>query len=133
MTELLNYDDVLSCALQGRDLWLEKCLDTYSLVVLDCGIPEFERLCGRAEEKARANPNEWIAIVSPRLPALNSCVGIEASDDEIDKILGLYSLYDFTPRLAVASLDRPAGRKLGNLLDSGVAALDELIDTILGM
>ena len=48
-------------------------------------------------------------------------------------LLGLYSLYDFTDKLIVGSFDMPFGRKFRNLLDSGVAAEEELIgDVILG-
>ena len=55
------------------------------------------------------------------------------SEEISDNILALYSLYAFTDKLIVGSFDLPHGRKLRNLLDSGIATEDELInDVILG-
>ncbi|CAM3691750.1 hypothetical protein COLU111180_03150 [Cohnella lubricantis] len=48
-------------------------------------------------------------------------------------LLTLYSLYEFTDKLIIGSLDLPHGRKLRNLLESGIATEEELInDVILG-
>jgi hypothetical protein len=47
--------------------------------------------------------------------------------------LALYSLFEFTDKLIIGSFISPSGRKLLNLLDSGVATEDDLInDVILG-
>jgi hypothetical protein len=49
-------------------------------------------------------------------------------------LLALYSLYAFTDKLIVGSFDLPHGRKLRNLLDSGTADEETLInDVILGV
>lgn len=49
------------------------------------------------------------------------------------QLLSLYSRYDFTDKLIIGSLDYPHGRKLRNLLESGISTEDELInDVILG-
>ena len=50
-----------------------------------------------------------------------------------EDLLALYSLYAFTDKLIIGSFDLPHGRKLRNLLDSGIATEEELInDVILG-
>ena len=49
------------------------------------------------------------------------------------EVIALYSLYAFTDKLIIGSFDLPYGRKLRNLLESGVATEYELIsDVILG-
>jgi hypothetical protein len=53
------------------------------------------------------------------------------SRDEADGIVSLYSMYEFTDKLIVCSFDVPHGRKLRNLLDSGVATMDTLIDSVI--
>ena len=64
---------------------------------------------------------------------LGGCRGTVIEGRQADGILSLYSLYAFTDKLIIGSFDEPHGRKLRNLLDSGVAAEEELInDVILG-
>ena len=63
----------------------------------------------------------------------NRC-GTIIEGEQAEEILKLYSLYAFTDKLIIGSFDLPYGRKLRNLLDSGIATKDELInDVILGM
>lgn len=52
--------------------------------------------------------------------------GREARD-----IINLYSLYAFTDKLIIGSFDLPHGRKLRNLLDSGIATEEELISEVI--
>jgi hypothetical protein len=57
---------------------------------------------------------------------------IEYDNDDLD-LYTLFSLYEFTDKLIIGSFDFPPGRKLRNLLDSGIATEDKLInDLILG-
>jgi len=59
------------------------------------------------------------------------CAVIEGS--QATEIITLYSLYAFSDKLIIGSLDLPHGRKLRNLLDSGYSTETELInDVILG-
>ena len=59
--------------------------------------------------------------------------GLILDGHEAQAILALYSLYAFSDKVIVGSLDLPHGRKLRNLLDCGMATDDELInDVILG-
>jgi len=62
----------------------------------------------------------------------NRC-GVIVEGEQAEQLLNLYSLYAFTDKLIIGSLDLPHGRKLRNLIDSGVATEVELInDVILG-
>jgi len=59
--------------------------------------------------------------------------GMVIEGRQAERLLDLYSLYAFTDKLIIGSFDLPRGRKLRNLLDSGTATEDELInDVILG-
>ena len=59
--------------------------------------------------------------------------GIIIEGERAEQLLNLYSLYKFTDKLIIGSFDLPHGRKLRNLLDSGIATESELInDVILG-
>jgi len=64
---------------------------------------------------------------------LGSRRGIIIEGERAIRLIKLYSLYAFTDKLIIGSLDLPYGRKLRNLLESGIATEDELInDVILG-
>jgi len=64
---------------------------------------------------------------------LNGRKGLIIDDENTESWLMLYSLYAFTDKLIIGSLDLPNGRKLRNLLECGIATYDELInDVILG-
>ena len=59
--------------------------------------------------------------------------GIVVETKTARELIQLYSLYSFSDKLIIGSLDLPYGRKLRNLLESGIATEDELInDVILG-
>lgn len=62
---------------------------------------------------------------------LGSRRGIIIEGEPAEDLLTLYSLYEFTDRLIIGSFDLPHGRKLRNLLDSGVATEDELINNVI--
>ena len=48
-----------------------------------------------------------------------------------DELIALYSLYCFTDKLIIGSFDLPPGRKLRNLLNSGIATEAELINNVI--
>ena len=53
--------------------------------------------------------------------------------EQAERLLEWYSLYAFTDKLIIGSFCLPNGRKLHNLLSSGIATEEELInDVILG-
>ena len=57
--------------------------------------------------------------------------GIVIEGRQAADLLALYSLYAFTDKLVIGSLDLPYGRKLCNLLHSGVTTEEELIRDVL--
>ena len=46
-------------------------------------------------------------------------------------LVRLYELYEFSSKIIIGSFDAPYGRKLRNLLDSGIADEDVLIDDVI--
>jgi hypothetical protein len=73
---------------------------------------------------------------NPRLRAafikkLGDRHGIIIEGEQAEELLRLYSLYAFTDKLIIGSFDLPYGRKLRNLLESGIATEDELIDDVI--
>jgi hypothetical protein len=55
---------------------------------------------------------------------------INCDNDDLD-LCSLFSLYEFTDKLIFGSFDFPPERKLRNLLDSGVATEEELINEVI--
>ena len=47
------------------------------------------------------------------------------------EIITLYSMYAFSSKIIIGSLDLPHGRKLRNLLDGGLATEEELVNDVL--
>jgi len=46
-------------------------------------------------------------------------------------LLKLYELYEYSGKVIIGSFDQPWGRKLRNLLDTGIADADTLIDDVI--
>lgn len=72
------------------------------------------------------NPSEGIASAFKR--KLGHCKGMIIEGEAARQILALYSLYEFSDKIIIGSFDEPYGRKLRNLLNSGVATEEELIN-----
>ena len=104
-------------SLFGAVLWQGKCLDSVDFVLL---LPH-------------TNTHLNALLRSAFTLKLGDRRGVVIEGEQADELLALYSLYAFTDELIIGSLDLPHGRKLQNLLDSGVATEEELInDVILG-
>ena len=107
----------IDCLSVARAYWRDHDLDRFDHVLLLPGIDE------ALNERLRA------AFAAK----LGDCRGTIIEGRQADELLSLYSLYAFTGKLIIGSFDEPPGRKLRNLLDSGVATEEELInDVILG-
>ena len=78
------------------------------------------------ESDARLNDKIRSAFISK----LGNRRGVILENDDARYLLELYSLYAFTDKLIIGSFDLPNGRKLGNLLESGVATEDEVIQLL---
>jgi hypothetical protein len=57
--------------------------------------------------------------------------GIIIEGQQTDDLLTLYSLYAFTDKLIIGSFGPPHGRKLRNLIDSGIATEETLINDVI--
>ena len=57
--------------------------------------------------------------------------GVVIKGNSAKEIIKLYSLYAFTDKLIIGSFDLPYGRKLRNLLDSGIATEETLINNVI--
>ena len=98
-----------------RDYWRDNDLDRYYRILL---LPETDealnaRMCAAFEAK------------------FGDCSIMVIEGEAARQILTLYSLYEFTDKLLIGSFDLPNGRKLRNLLDSGIATEEELINDVL--
>ena len=72
-------------------------------------------------------------IISAFNDKLNGRSGTIIQGKQAMELIGLYSVYAFTDKVIVGSFREPHGRKLLNLLNSGIATEEELInDVILG-
>lgn len=65
------------------------------------------------------------------LNKLKNRKGIIIHGEEARQLLLLYSLYEFSGNIIIASFDQPYGRKLQNLLVNGIGTEEELINDVL--
>jgi hypothetical protein len=105
-------------ARRAKQYWFGSSLDTREFVLILPGADRATNIRVRAAFAARLGRRRGIVI---------------ESEQAANELLDLYSLYAFTDKLIIGSFDLPYGRKLRNLLDSGAATEEELInDVILG-
>jgi hypothetical protein len=125
-------DSAVDWARRGREYWLERRLDEYDIVLLlphaDAELNGFMLRALRARLGRGGLRAVVLAVAAVEESPLYETEPI--SDDISQCILTLYSMYAFTSRLIVGSFTQPSGRKLKNLLDSGVATALELADTV---
>jgi len=110
-----EYNEIVN---KARKYWLDEKLDEYGFVLLLPGTDDAlnERIKTAFEAK------------------LCGAAGISIHSESARLLTSLYSLYNFSDKVLIGSFDEPYGRKLRNLIDSGVAMEDELInDVILGV
>lgn len=102
---------------RARAYWQSNNLDSYEFVLLlPAGDAAFnERFQAVFEQK------------------LNGRRGTVIEGEAAQELVQLYELYEFSGKIIIGSFDAPYGRKLRNLVESGVANEDMLInDVILG-
>ena len=113
-----QYENIIRKAVR---YWHEKNLEEYDYILL---LPDEDKAFS---ERVRAAFNV-------KLQRCSDISGISIDGDAAMQLVMLYSLYNFSNSVLIGSFDEPYGRKLRNLLDSGVATEDELInDVILGV
>jgi len=99
-------------------LWVREGLDGFDYVL---ALPDGDRVSG-------------VRVFSAFNAKLGARRGKVVTGEQAEALVRLYSLYAFADKLIVGSLDLPPGRKLRNLLGSGVATEAQLIeDVILGV
>ena len=99
------------------NIWEDKISDDVDFVLLLPG------------DDVRFN-NRLCAAFSAKL---GNRTGVVVEGSDADLLLSLYSLFAFSDKLIIGSLNQPYGRKLVNLISSGVATEEEAInDAILG-
>jgi hypothetical protein len=95
----------------------------------DSGLCDYDYVLLLPQNDLRLN----VLLRSAFIHKLGDRRGIVIEGAQAEELLTLYSFYAFTNKLIVGSFDLPHGRKLRNLLDSGIATEEELInDVILG-
>ena len=132
----------LNDAESGKVYWQAHGLDEYDIVLLinqkdnhldEMLISALRTTLHRLALKKGGNYPQVVVLSTSPIGKCEYFASLLLSEELADSILGLYSLYAFTDKLIIGSFDLPHGRKLRNLLDSGIAAKEELIyDVILG-
>ena len=125
----------MELAESGRRFWLEALLDDYDYVFMlphtDNGLNG--RFLSALEQKlSKSGSNPKLIILG--LDARDDCdfyVYKQINIEVVENILALFDLYRFTDKLIIGSFVEPFGRKLRNLLKTGVVSEDDLIDIIL--
>ncbi len=120
---------------QGRDFWRDRRLDEYDTVLLllplekdltESLLAALEENLRRMAEKDGQPPRAIVLAAAPaRESELYSVSPV--SETEADNLLFLYSMYEFSGKLVIGSLDLPWGRKARNLLNGGIALGPDLI------
>lgn len=124
---------------RGLAFWCKNDLDAYSRVlILPDGNGSLASIAMGLLADMQTLPAKDLKPIAIVAAAPISCipgiVWITASKDEMDCIITLYSMYEFTDKLVFVSFDKPYGRKLHNLFETGIAGEKELTaDVILGV
>ena len=112
-----SYQLAQKLSVKGLKYWRNSNLDEYKYILLLPGTDEV------------VNTHIKAAFES----MLCGDNGISICGEAARQLTALYSLYKFSDNVLIGSFDEPAGCKLRNLLNSGVATEDVLIsDVILG-
>lgn len=127
-------------AQKGRAFWLEHNLDKYHRILM---LPEENGpLAVQVMDMLREKPASMQGLTAPNQNLL-ACLAtvsfvqvpgidwIHVTKEEAEGLLILYSMYEFTDKLIFVSHDQPYGRKLYNLLETGIASEEELTDEII--
>jgi len=124
----------------GRRFWCENNMDRFDriLVLPDDNIRLHDAILLIYEEKLKkqkaAGVDTDVAVLA-FVPVHASTMYeiIKVTRDEVNNIISLYSMYEFTGKLIIGSFCCPKGRKLENLLNNKIASEYVLIhDVILG-
>ena len=113
----------------ARAFWVDNEFDRYEYVVLLLCTDLSESVLSCLYKNLRGHQ---VLVLTPWATPYSHKYLVRTISKEIAiGIVTLYSLYAFTDRLIICSLDLPYGRKLRNLIDSGIETEDELVNGII--
>ncbi len=133
-------ENLVKQAEKARKYWFENLLDEYDYILL---LPENDErmnkiMCGAFERKLKviidANRDRIpkAVVLSRALPETSMyCAAVTVSEEIAEGLLSLYCMFEFTDKLIIGSFDLPYGRKLRNLLNSGITSETELINSVI--
>ena len=99
----------------ARAYWLDNKFDEADFVLL---LPQ-ENTCLN---------NLFRSVFETKLKERN---GIVIEGKQASALLNLYCIYAFTDRLIIGSFDLPYGRKLYNLIESGIATKEQVVNDVI--
>lgn len=118
-------------ARRARSYWIENAFDAYNHILL---LPHTDKVLNNAVVAAFcANAARSNAIILSRTELRSEiCCPVKlVSEEAANDLISLYCMYEFTDKLIIGSFDLPPGRKLRNLLESGAATEDMLINDVI--
>ncbi|WP_167956023.1 hypothetical protein [Anaerosporobacter faecicola] len=137
ITKELN--DHISEAEKGRQIWIQYCdnykIDSQTLVVLmpehdwkynEIALKHMEQYCFKKKLKKKVILTVDNTVIEKYIQYSSDANAILVDDEVADDILQFYCLYDFTPNLVIASLEKPYGRKGKGCVGKNKLSLEEV-------
>lgn len=117
----------IEAAVAGRQYWLSNNLDYYDFVMVIPKDAEADRelfVCLLANKIAQTNGQGIMVSATDELEKEERRCKIKpCTDEEAQNLIYLYSMYEFTDKLIIASFKQPFGRSLENYM--GYMALNK--------
>lgn len=122
-------------------IWIDNLLGEYDKIILlpddnetqnilICKTLEKKLLTYQVNEK-NIEKAKWLLISLTQYSDTAVYAKKIISKDIMDDIISLYCMYEFTDKIIIGSFTQPFGRKLQNLINSGFANEEEIIEFIL--
>ena len=125
---------------KARIYWQEHSLSEYDSILLlpstderlnEIMLSAFEaKLRKIPESSGRDFPKAAVLSVNPSREG-GYFTFIQITTEIAQNILQLYCMYEYSNKIMIGSFDLPYGRKLRNLMNSGISSEMELVDMIL--
>ena len=132
---MVEVEKAAARAAEARLFWNSHALDGYQHILLlphaneafhALMLASFSNFLGRVAQKNGGAPVRALVIAAQPAPQHERYEVMRVPGETIDGILALYCMYEFTDTLIVGSFTLPHGRKLQNLLETGVSTEAEL-------
>jgi len=123
-------DALFNSIISARTFWLNNNIEQYEHIMLITRTDIVKSIMLLLSENEC--DKELLLVLSEFEIPMSPYYSILYISKEIaEGLITLYSMYEFTNRLVIASFDLPHGRKLQNLLDCRVATQEELIRDVI--